>query len=112
MLKKHFKNTHCEFYEQFSCWKRMFPVQSLAVECEVRLSHAGGSKVTKPIFSNSRKRYYCAHSLPPRLLQSIFPPGQSRVGSLVIFTWPGSWAFANPGANPQLLIRMWIPLQI
>ena len=29
----------------------MFPIQSLGVECEVCLSHAGGSKVTKPIFS-------------------------------------------------------------
>ena len=61
----------------------MFPIQSLAVECEVCLSHAGGgSKVTKPIFSNSRKRYWYSienlwtvlliqkisnsiHSLPP-----------------------------------------------
>ena len=31
----------------------MFPIQSLAVECEVCLSHAGGSKVTKRIFGNS-----------------------------------------------------------
>ena len=35
----------------------MFPIQSLGVECKVCLSHAGGSKVTKPIFSNSIKRY-------------------------------------------------------
>ena len=42
MLKKHFKNAHCEFYEQFSCRKRMFPIQSLGVECKVCLSHAGG----------------------------------------------------------------------
>ena len=48
MLKKHFKNAHCEFYEQFSCRKRMFPIQSLRVKCEVCLSHAGRSKVTKP----------------------------------------------------------------
>ena len=27
-LKKHFKNVHCEYYEQFSCRKRMFPIQS------------------------------------------------------------------------------------
>ena len=27
-LKKHFKNVHCEHYEQFSCRKRMFPIQS------------------------------------------------------------------------------------
>ena len=42
MLKQHFKNTNCEFYEQFSCRKRMFPIQSLGVECKVCLSHAGG----------------------------------------------------------------------
>ena len=42
MLKKHFKNAHCEFYEQFSCRKRMFPIQSLGVECKVCLSHSGG----------------------------------------------------------------------
>ena len=42
MLKKHFKNAHCEFYEQFSCRIRMFPIQSLGVECKVCLSHAGG----------------------------------------------------------------------
>ena len=41
LLKKHFKNAHCEFYEQFSCRKRMFPIQSLGVECKVCLSHAG-----------------------------------------------------------------------
>ena len=41
-LKKHFKNTHCEVYEQLSCQKRMFPIQILGVECEVCLSHAGG----------------------------------------------------------------------
>ena len=41
MLKKHFKNAHCEFYEQFSCRKRMFPIQSPGVECKVCLSHAG-----------------------------------------------------------------------
>ena len=35
MLKKHFKNTHCEFYEQFSWRKRMFPIQGLGVECKV-----------------------------------------------------------------------------
>ena len=50
MLKKHFKNAHCEFYEQFSCRKRMFPIQ------RVHLSESRGrSKVTKPIFSNSGK---------------------------------------------------------
>ena len=41
MLKNHFKNAHCEFYEQFSCRKRMFPIQSLGVESKVCLSHAG-----------------------------------------------------------------------
>ena len=40
--KKHFKNAHCEFYEQFSCRKCIFPIQSLGVECKVCLSHAGG----------------------------------------------------------------------
>ena len=55
--KQHFKNAHCEFYEQFSCRKRMFPIQSLGVLCEVCRSHVGGYKLTKPIFSNSRKRY-------------------------------------------------------
>lgn len=49
------------------------------------------------------------------------PPGYCRgfsrlvspgVGSLAIFTWPGSWAFANPGATSQLLILMWFPFQI
>ena len=40
--KKHFQNSHCEFYEQFSCRKRMFPIQSLEVECEVCLNHAEG----------------------------------------------------------------------
>ena len=48
MLKKHFKNAHCEFYEQFSCRKRMFPIQILGMQ-----SLSGASKVTKPIFSNS-----------------------------------------------------------
>ena len=42
MLKKHFKNAHCEFYEQFSCRKRMFPIQSFGVEYKVCLRHAGG----------------------------------------------------------------------
>ena len=52
MLIKHFKNAHCEFYEQFSCRKRMFPIQ------RVHLSESRGrSKVTKLIFSNSGKRY-------------------------------------------------------
>ena len=41
-LKKHFKNAHCEFNEQFSGRKRMFPIQSIGVECKVCLSHAGG----------------------------------------------------------------------
>ena len=27
--QKHFENAHCEFYEQFSRRKRMFPIQSL-----------------------------------------------------------------------------------
>ena len=48
----------------------------------------------------------------PRLLQSIFLPCQSRGGSLAIFTWPVSWAFANPVATSQLLILMWFPFQI
>ena len=39
MLKKHFENGHCEFYEKFSCRKRMFPIQSLGLECKVCLSH-------------------------------------------------------------------------
>ena len=34
--------TACEFYEQFSCRQRMFPLQSLGVECKVCLSHTGG----------------------------------------------------------------------
>ena len=36
------KNAHCEFYEQFSCRKRMFPIQSFGVEYKVCLRHAGG----------------------------------------------------------------------
>ena len=37
----------------------MFLIQSLGVEGKVCLSHAGGSKVTKPIFGKySIKRYY------------------------------------------------------
>ena len=40
-LKKYFKNANCEFYEQFSCRKRMLLIQSLWVECKVCLSHAG-----------------------------------------------------------------------
>ena len=35
----------------------MFPIQSLGVESEVCLSHAGGSKVTKPILSSGKR--YC-----------------------------------------------------
>ena len=27
--KKHFKNAHCEIYEQFSCRKRVFPYKAL-----------------------------------------------------------------------------------
>ena len=56
------KNAHCEFYEQFSCRKRMFPIQSFGVEYKVCLRHAGGSNMTKPIFSNSRKRHYQSQS--------------------------------------------------
>ena len=62
-LKNHFKNTHCEFFEQFSCRKRMLFMQSLGVECKVCLheSHKReGSKVPKPIFSNSAKGYFKA----------------------------------------------------
>ena len=54
--KRHFKNAHCEFYEQFSCGKthvaqtkRWSRIQSLSE------SH-GGTKVTKPMFSNSAKQ--------------------------------------------------------
>ena len=36
------KFAHCELYEQFSCRKGMFPIQSLGVEYKVCLSHAGG----------------------------------------------------------------------
>ena len=56
--KKHFKKAHYEFYRQFSCRKRMFHKQSVGVEWKVCLSHAG-SKVAKPIFSNSGKPYLC-----------------------------------------------------
>ena len=42
--QKHFKNADCEFYEQFSCRKLMFPIQSLVVECKVCLSHAGDQR--------------------------------------------------------------------
>ena len=36
-LKNHFKNAHCEFYEQFSCRKRKLQIQSHWVECKVNL---------------------------------------------------------------------------
>ena len=51
MLKKHFKNVHCEFYEQFTSRKRMFPIQILGMQSLSKSRR--GSKVTKPIFSNS-----------------------------------------------------------
>lgn len=44
-----------------------------------------------------------------RAFSCLVSPG---VGSLAIFTWPLSWAFANPGATSQLLILMWFPFQI
>ena len=42
VLKYSSRIHNCEFYEQFSCRKRMFPILSLGVECKVCLSHAGG----------------------------------------------------------------------
>ena len=62
-LKKHFNNAHCQFHEQFSCRKRLFPIQSLAVERSLSESR-GGSKVTKRIFGNSGKRYSYTVTLP------------------------------------------------
>ena len=46
-LKNIVKNAPCEFYEQFSCPKRMLLIQSLWVECKVCLSHAGNLKWQK-----------------------------------------------------------------
>ena len=40
-LKKHFNNAHCQFHEQFSCRKRLFPIQSLAVERSLSESRGG-----------------------------------------------------------------------
>ena len=60
MLKKHFKNAHCEFNEQFSCRKRMFPIQSLKTPKPKRNSERSvdwgrarndGKEETQPIAS-------------------------------------------------------------
>ena len=46
----HFQSTHCEFYEH------------KALENAKFVWVTRGSKVTKPIFSNSRKRYWWKHA--------------------------------------------------
>ena len=52
-----------------------------------------------------------ARSPRPRLLRGICPPCQSR-GYLQLFALPGGWAFANPGAIPELLTRTRFPIRI
>ena len=46
-----------------------------------------------------------APSLPP-------PPLLGYFGEFVNFALPGGWAFANPGAIPELLTRMQFPIRI
>ena len=56
-------------------------IQSLGVECKVCLSHAGGSKVTKPIFSNSIKRYNGGANWgsPSRKIRTIITNERNKV---------------------------------
>ena len=65
LKKKHFKTAHCEFYEQFS--GRLFISESMLLtgvahtkplsRLQSLFESRGGSRVTKPIFSNSAKCY-------------------------------------------------------
>ena len=66
MLKKHFKNAHCEFMNNFHVGNVCFPFKALewnADRIQSLSESRKGSKVTKPIFSNSRKRYSDVHNV-------------------------------------------------
>ena len=40
------------------------------------------------------------------------PPPRGYCGEFANFALPGGWAFANPGAIPELLTRMQFPVRI
>ena len=49
---------------------------------------------------------------PPGYCGAIARPVSPRGGAFANFTLPGGRAFANPGANPELLTRTRFPIRI